>query len=126
VNLAERTVQACLVVVGLIHLVPVTGVAGAARLADLYGLSIEGVDLLILMRHRAVLFGILGVLMVAAAFRKPLRATALAAGFASVGSFLALALAAGGYNAAIARVVGADVVALGLLVVALVLHVRRG
>lgn len=121
----ERVVQASLLGVAFIHLIPATGALGGERLASLYGMPFEGAELTILMRHRAVLFGILGGLLVAAAFRTALRPTALVAGFVSVVSFLGLALGEGGYNPALGRVVTADVVALALLAVAFALS-RRG
>jgi len=64
------------------------------------------------MRHRAVLFGILGVFFLVAAFQPQLQITAFAIGFVSVVSFLWLAWSVGGYNAQIARVFMADVIAL--------------
>jgi hypothetical protein len=65
-----------------------------------------------------VLFGLLGVLLIAAAFRPDLRAVALIAGLVSTVSFLAIAWGVGGYNAQVARVVAADVLAVFLLLVA--------
>ncbi len=114
---ADRVAAAMLLVVGVIHLLPVTGVLGGARLDALYGLAIEGPDLAILMRHRAVLFGLLGALLVLGAVRPAYRTVAFVAGFVSVVSFLALAWSVGGYNAALHRVVVADGVALVCLVV---------
>jgi hypothetical protein len=111
-----------LVVPGLIHLLPLSGVLGADALARLYGLDFSEPNLEILMRHRAVLFGLLGALLVAAGFRPALRTVALWAGFASVLSFLGLAWAVGDYGAAVARVVAADWIALGCLGVAAALH----
>ena len=104
-------------VVGVIHLLPLVGVLGGERLAQLYGIDASEPNLALLLRHRAVLFGLLGALCVAAAFRPALRGLALVAGWISVASFLALA---GGtpVNAPVARVVTADWVALGALVVA--------
>ena len=49
---------------------------------------------------------------------------ALVAAGVSVVSFLALAVMVGGYNAALSTVVKADIVALLLLVVAAVVHLR--
>ena len=109
---------------GLIHLLPLAGVLGAESLARLYALPLEEPNLQILMRHRAVLFGLLGALLVAAAFRPALRPLAFVAGLASVLSFLALAGAVGGYNPALARVVTADWVALACLLPAGLLHWR--
>jgi len=116
---------AVLILPGLIHLLPLSGVLGADALTRLYGLDFSEPNLEILMRHRAVLFGLLGVLLVAAGFRPALRTVALLAGFASVLSFLALAWAVGDYGPAVARVVAADWVALGCLGVAAALHWGR-
>ena len=104
-------------VVGVIHLLPLVGVLGGERLAQLDGLDASEPNLALLLRHRAVLFGLLGALCVAAAFRPALRGLALVAGWISVASFLALA-AGTPLNAQVARVVTADWVALGALVVA--------
>lgn len=116
-----------LVVVAIIHLLPLSGVSGSERLAALYGLSFGEPNLAILMRHRAVLFGLLGAFFLLAAFRPGLQGIAFAGGFASVLSFLYLAWSTGSYNSQIARVVAADVIALACLVVGLgaYLYVRR-
>ena len=124
-GVAERVVQGCLILAALIHLLPVVGVVSSSRLTALYGIPIDGPDLAILMRHRAVLFGILGIVMIAGAVRASLRSAAILAGLASVGSFLALAVATGRYNPQLARVVAVDVGALVLLLAAATLHARR-
>lgn len=124
--MARRLVAAGLLLAALIHLLPLSGVLGAAQLAQLYGIEVDGPDLAILLRHRAVLFGLLGSFLAIAAFRPAWQPTALAAGLASVLSFLALALAESGYNAALARVVMADLIVLaGLLVAAVALWAAR-
>ena len=115
-------VAALLLIVGVIHLLPVAGVLGADRLAALYGLPFDDPSLAVLMRHRAVLFGLLGALLVYAAFVPTARTLAFVGGFVSVVSFLVFARLEGGYNAAVGRVVTADWVALACLVVGVVLH----
>ncbi len=116
----ELLIRIGLVGVGVIHLLPIMGVTGSAALARLYGLTISDPNLLILLQHRAVLFAIVGLLQFAAVFRVEWRPLALAVGAVSVVSFLAVALLVGDYNAEIARVVWADVLALLLLAVAAV------
>ena len=106
-----------LVVVGVIHLLPVSGVLGTGRLEALYGIAFEESNLAILMRHRAVLFGLLGLFLVLAAFRAELQVIAFVAGFVSVLSFLYLAWSVGGYNVQVGRVFVADLVALVCLIV---------
>lgn len=110
-------ISICLLVASVIHLLPVIGVVGADRLQALYGVSLDGPDLQILMRHRAVLFGLLGLYLLAAAFIPALQPTALAAGLVSVLSFLLLAWSTAGYNASIARIVAVDVIALVALLI---------
>jgi nicotinamide riboside transporter PnuC len=90
----------------------------------LYGILINEPNLEILMRHRAVLFGLLGVFLLVAAFRPALRTLAIIAGFVSVTSFIAIAWSVGGYNDAVNRVVVADIIAIVALIAAGVLQVR--
>lgn len=122
----RRIVAIALLIAGVIHLLPVPGVLGAAQLERLYGLPFDQPDLLILMRHRAVLFGLLGLLLVAAAFRPALQPLAIAAGLASACAFLVLAWTTGGYGHAVATVVWADVAAIGCLLLAAALRGRSG
>jgi hypothetical protein len=105
-------ISVMLIIVAVIHLLPLSGLLGSERLTALYGLPFDEPNLAILMRHRAVLFGLLGLFMLFAAFRPRFQALAFVAGFVSVGSFLLLAWSTGGLNAQMARVFTADIVAL--------------
>jgi hypothetical protein len=118
----QKTVSFLLAVVAVIHLLPLTGALGPQRLQALYGLAFDEPNLLILMQHRAVLFGLLGTLLLWAGFKPALVPLALGAGLVSVLSFLGFALASPGYNTLLARVVLADWLALALLLVAAALH----
>ena len=109
-----------LLVAGIIHLLPVPGVMGVSTLARLYGIQVNDPNTAILMQHRALLFGVLGVLMLSAIALPWLRVTALAVALFSAASFIAVAVAVGGYNPAIGRVVVADIVASVLLAAGLV------
>jgi hypothetical protein len=113
----KYVLSAALVIVGIIHLVPLSGVLGSDALESLYGIEFTNPDLVILMRHRAVLFGLLGAFLVYAAFKPSFQLTALVGGFISVLSFLYLAWAVGGYNEQVAHIFFADVVALACLVI---------
>ena len=110
-------VSAMLVIVAIIHLLPLSGAIGSERLASLYGISFDEPNIAILMRHRAVLFGLLGLFMLFAAFAPRFQVAAFVLGFVSVVSFLWLASSVGGYNAAVGRIVTADIVALVCLIV---------
>ena len=112
-------VSAMLIIVAIIHLLPLSGILGGERLSALYGVSFNDPDSQILMRHRAVLFGLLGVFFLYAAFQPAAQPLAFIAAFVSVLSFLALAWSVGGYNEQVKRVFMADVIALVCLLVGL-------
>ena len=114
------------VVVGVVNLLPVLGVLSTTRLQTLYGVTLTDPNLVILMRHRAILFGVVGALLVAAAFHPPLRAIALAAGLISMLSFVFLAYVVGEFNSELRRVVSVDLVASVLLVAAGLLALWSG
>lgn len=109
-----------LLVAGIIHLLPVPGFMGVSTLTRLYGIEVNDPNTAILLQHRALLFGVLGVLMLSAIALPWLRVTALTVALFSAASFIVVAMAVGGYNTAIGRVVVADVVASVLLTAGLV------
>ena len=113
----QYLVSTTLVIVAIIHLLPVVGMLGVDRLALLYGIAVEEPNLEILMRHRAVLFGLVGALIMYAAFSPQYQPIAFVAGFASVLSFFALVWSVGGSNANLQRVMVADIVAIVCLVI---------
>lgn len=110
-------ISAMFIVAAIIHLMPLSGALGNERLTALYGLSFNEPNLAILMRHRAVLLGMLGVFFLVAAFRPTLQPLAFIAGFVSIVPFLWLVWSIGGYNTQVGRVFTADIVALICLVI---------
>lgn len=111
----ESVIAICLSVAGIIHLPPLLGVVSADALDRLYGVAPPDPTHRLLMRHRAVLFGIVATLLISSAFRTELRALAISAGLLSVVSFLVLAAITPGTSRRIARVVRADWLALACL-----------
>jgi hypothetical protein len=88
--MTPRLIAVVLFGVGLLHLVPALGASGAERLSQLYGVPLEAENLVLLLRHRAVLFALLGLFCVAAAFHAAWQVPALVAALISTGSFVAL------------------------------------
>lgn len=123
--MTERILTGCLLLVALIHLMPTIGVMSAGKLISLYEVDINNANLELLMRHRAVLFGLLGSFIAYAAFHPHLHALALIAGFASVLSFLYLSYSIGTLNSAMQKVVVADLVALLALIIAAIIYLLR-
>ena len=114
----NSVIMSMLLVAGAIHVLPSTGVLGASHLASLYDVTIEDPNLLIMMRHRAVLFTLLGLLLIYAAFKPSLQTLAIFGGLVSASAFLWLAMTAPEYNSNLTRVVYADIVAIVALLIA--------
>ena len=111
-------VSSILFIVSVIHLLPVVGVLGSESLIKLYGVSISDSNTEILLRHRAVLFSIIGLFLLLSVFKTEYQPIAICIGLISVASFLLLTWSIEGLNSEISRVVKVDWVALALLIVA--------
>ncbi len=123
--MADKLITFLLLIVAVIHIISISGFAGVSRLEALYGLPVAGADMEILMRHRAALFGILGIFFAYAAFTPSLQPLAFIAAFATIASFFYLAFSVGEYNAAIGKIVIDDVVAAISLVGAVILFYTK-
>lgn len=108
----ERATQALLIIVGLVHVLPsfVAFSPDAAQTA--YGIDLTSGDVEVLLRHRAVLLGLLGCGLIVAAFMEALRTAMIGAAAVSMGTFLVLVATTEGLNAETLRVAWIDVAAL--------------
>jgi len=113
--------NALVLVAAIVNLLPLLGVLSARRMEALYGITIADGNLELLMRHRAVLFGIVGALLLVAIPHRPLRPAAFTAGLVSMLSFLLIAWLVDDVNAELRRVALVDAVASVALVAAIVL-----
>ena len=117
----KKTITICLIIVGLINLAPVIGVVSTQKLELAYSVTLAGNDLALLMRHRALLFGILGTFILYSAFKPQFQPAAMLMAGASMIGFAALLLSEGGYNESLAKVLAGDVVGIVVLLAAVVL-----
>ena len=76
------------VIVGIVHLLPIAPVFSPDALTRLYGVAPHDAALLVLLRHRAVLLAIVGVLCLWAAASESARPAALVAASLNIASFL--------------------------------------
>lgn len=113
----RHLVTVALLGLAVIHLLPVIGVTG--RLRTLYGLGEVNAQLELLLRHRAVLFGVLGAYCAWAAFSRAHQMPALLAGLISTLSFLVLAYGTP-LNEALIRVQRVDQLAVVLAIIGLI------
>lgn len=95
------------------------GIAFApGRVVDLYGIApLAGAEMLVLMKHRALLLAIVGVLLAVAAFVRSWRLPATVAGLLSMGTFIALYVMTPEAMPKLAKVAYIDAVAMVLLLV---------
>lgn len=114
-----------LLLVGLLHLLPAVGLFGAAQLSVLYGIPEPDAAVALLLRHRAVLFALLGGFLVYASVKPALQATAIWLGTISIASFLILATTAPLLPPQLDRVVQLDIGACVLLLPALIADLQR-
>ena len=99
------------------------GVLGSDLLTRLYGVSTSDSNTEILLRHRAVLFAIIGLFLLLSVFKSEYQPIAICIGLISVASFLLLTWSIEGLNSEISRVAKVDWVALVLLIVAGVINI---
>lgn len=112
--------------VGLINFLPVLGVLSGTRISQAYSVELVGNNLEILLRHRALLFGVVGGFVLYSLFVPAMQGPAMVMAGVSMLGFLALMWQVGGYNEAMNKVMLVDVLGIVLLVAAVFFEVSRG
>lgn len=102
-------------VVGVIHLLPVAPVFLPETLSRLYGIAPTDTTMLVLMRHRALLLALVGILCLWACWCVPIRPAALLAAAINVVGFLAFYALYGNPDGALRVIAVADLIALPFL-----------
>ncbi|GFD91258.1 hypothetical protein KUL152_34840 [Tenacibaculum sp. KUL152] len=111
-----------LISVGVINFLPVIGVLSAAKLESAYSVKLLSNDLIILMRHRALLFGLIGGFLIYSAFVPTYRTAAMVLAGISMVGFVVLAHLTGEFNQSINKIVLVDYA--GILMLAAAVGVR--
>lgn len=107
--------------VGVINLLPVVGLLNITRLESAYGINLVSGDLIILMQHRALLFGLIGGFIIYSVFNPSYQPAAMLMAAISMIGFAILVHLQGGANQAITHVLYVDYCGIILLLVAAVL-----
>jgi len=118
----EKLIIGIIVIVGLINFYPIVGIFSSEILFNLYKIDSISNDVLILLKHRAILFGLLGGFIIYSAFKPELQIWGIILGLASMLPFIVIALFTGNYGIGIQKIVVADAIALVGLIIALVLR----
>ena len=122
--MASKWITAVLILAGIVNGLPLLGVVSGGMLQTLYAVSLDDPNLVILMRHRAVLFGLIGAFLIASIWIPSWRTPALIAGLISMLSFCVLAWAQGDFNPAIRKLIVIDLVTSVAVMAALVMRAR--
>ena len=112
------TISILLITVGLINFLPVIGIISAEKLSAAYAVELIGNDIVILMRHRALLFGLIGGFMRYSVWKPSYQSVAMVMAAISMLGFLFFVAAADHYNASITKIAIIDLIGLAGLAIA--------
>lgn len=114
----ELIYRITLFLAGLINLLPSLLAFLPAKISKSYGIDIPNANYELLLRHRAILFGIIGGLMIFSAITKKSYEISTIAGLVSMTSFIILYFLIGkGINSELKKVMIVDVIATVVLLI---------
>lgn len=115
-KLSRKIAIALLVVIGVLTASPIVTAFNPNGITALYSVALENDAVLLLVRHRQILLGLLGATLVCGAFFGSLRMMAIAINVLSKSAFLVFSLTTPTLTPGLQRIVYFDVVAIALLV----------
>ncbi len=119
----ELVFRCCLAIAGIINLLPSFLAFLPNKMKSSYGIEIPDASYELLLRHRAVLFGIVGGVMIYSAITKKYYSLAVIIGLISMVSFIILLkLVNGEVNAELQKIMKVDVFAIIILLIGLALY----
>ncbi len=113
----ELLFRILLFITGAINVLPAILVFSSEKLSKSYGIEIPNPNFELLLRHRAVLFGIVGGLMLYAAILKKHYSLSVTVGLVSMISFIVLYFSLEGINQNLEKVMRIDFIATALLII---------
>lgn len=110
---------ALLFLVGVINFLPIIGMFSIEKINETYGLSVSDNNLAVLLRHRALLFGLIGGFIFYSVFNPQYQTAAIILASVSMLGYLYFFWSIGESNAALLKIAQIDMVGLVLLAMAL-------
>lgn len=107
-----------LFIVGVINFLPAFALVSLEQVNHSYGLSVTDSNLAILLRHRALLFGVLGGFVLFSVFKPQYQATAMVMAMISMLGYLGVLLLVGDANQELLTIAKIDIVGIVLLCIA--------
>lgn len=123
-KLSRNAAMAILIIIGVITASPVIIALNPNGITSLYNVAVEDDAILLLIRHRQVMLGILGAALVYGAFFYHLRMMVITAAVVSKLAFIGLYIATPGLTQGIQRVIYFDAMSILLLLIAAVIFWR--
>jgi len=119
----ELVFRICLFIAGIINIAPSILAFIPNKISDSYGIEIPDSNYELLLRHRAVLFGIIGGIMIYSAITKKHYSMAVIIGLISMISFYILyKLANGEINPELNKVMKIDIAGIIILLLGFILY----
>jgi len=118
----ETIFRILLFITGGINVLPSILAFSPDKLSKSYGIEIPDVNFELLLRHRAVLFGIVGGILIYSAISKKHYSISVIVGLTSMVSFIVLYFLMNGINAELQKIMQIDFVAVLILIVGFVLY----
>lgn len=108
--------------VGVINFLPIIAVLSLDKINQAYGLSVTDNNLQILLRHRALLFGLIGGFIFYSLYNPQYQAAAIVLAAISMLGYLYLSWSVGGSNSALIKIAQIDILGVVLLITALLIR----
>lgn len=119
--LINKIYLSLLFLVGLINFLPIIGIVSLDKINQSYGLSLEDNNLAILLRHRALLFGLIGGFIFYSLFNPQHQVVAITLATVSMLGYLYFFWSIGEANAALLKVAYVDIIGVVILFIAIAL-----
>ena len=107
-----------LFLVGVINFLPIIGILSLDKINQAYGLSVTDNNIEILLRHRALLFGLIGGFIIYSVFNPQYQTAAIILAAISILGYLFFSWSVGGANSALMKIAQIDIVGIVLLIIA--------
>jgi sensor histidine kinase YesM len=119
----ELILRIALFLTGIVNILPTLGAFVPSKMKNAYGIDMPDANFELLLRHRAVLFGIVGGLMLYASITTNYLSLASIIGLISMISFLILYFVSVGHiNKSLTKVMKIDAVAAAVLLIAYLVY----
>jgi hypothetical protein len=123
-KLSRNVAIALLLMIGMLTASPSITAFNPSGITALYGVVLDNEAALLLVKHRQIMLGLLGAVLICGAFFDSLRMMAIAINVLSKSAFLALSLTTSTLTPGLQRIVYFDVVAIVLLLLSAFIFLR--